>query len=213
MQNFIYILFLSFLFYLLGSLPFAYLIVKKKSNKDLTLEGSGNTGTLNAVKVTKSKFVGILVLLLDFSKGFIPLLIFDRIFLTPANLLIIPSVFLIIGHNYSVFIKFKGGRGLATSAGMFSFISFPVVIVWGIFWILFRFARRGTLFANFFATLLYIFPVYYFRNIFSNYTLFINPMANFDNSLITLAVITIFILIKHFEIFAQLNILPLKKES
>ncbi|HAX48012.1 MAG TPA: acyl-phosphate glycerol 3-phosphate acyltransferase, partial [Bacteroidetes bacterium] len=58
--------------YLIGSFPTAYILVKLRSNKDLTKEGSGNVGTLNSFTVSKSKAIGITVLLIDILKGALP---------------------------------------------------------------------------------------------------------------------------------------------
>jgi len=122
------------LFYLIGSFPTAYLLVKFKYKKNLSDEGSGNVGARNTFHVTNSKLYGIIVLLIDFLKGLIPVLWFLKYSETVLNididLVLIPSVFLLLGHNFSVWIKFKGGRGLATGAGMMVAINFSIVIIW-----------------------------------------------------------------------------------
>ena len=104
--------------YLVGSFPTAYIILKKRHDKDITTEGTGNVGAMNSFDVTGSKTTGIIVFVIDFLKGAIPAFVFGYIFQFPIQYIILPMIFIIIGHNYSVWLKLKGGRGLATSAGM-----------------------------------------------------------------------------------------------
>jgi len=99
--------------YLMGALPFGYLFGKLRGI-DLRAHGSGNIGTTNAFRVLGQK-AGIIVFLCDLAKGLIPALL-GKIFLGPgwgaaAGLLAV------IGHNWSVFLRFRGGRGVATAAG------------------------------------------------------------------------------------------------
>ncbi len=115
--------------YFLGSIPFSYVIAKKFSNIDITREGSQNIGARNAFEVTRNKWVGIISLVLDFTKGLVAVFIglyFNRV----VDYALIGAIFGVLGHNYSVFMKLKGGRGLATSAGALGFISPLSIIVW-----------------------------------------------------------------------------------
>ncbi|MDQ3022359.1 MAG: glycerol-3-phosphate acyltransferase [Bacteroidota bacterium] len=117
-------------FYLIGSFPTAYILVKLKHKKELTREGSGNIGARNTFEVTNSKLDGGIVLAADFLKGLIPVLWFFKYAGFEPQLVLFPSLFLLIGHNYSVWLKFKGGRGLATGAGIMIAINFTVVLLW-----------------------------------------------------------------------------------
>ncbi len=123
------------LFYLIGSFPTAYILVKVKHKKLLTLEGSGNIGARNTYEVTNSKLDSIIVLLVDFLKGFFPVIWFLNYSGFEKMLVIFPSLFLLIGHNYSIFLKFRGGRGLATAAGIMSVINFTLILLWLIFYL------------------------------------------------------------------------------
>jgi len=141
-------LFSSLIGYLLGSFPTAYLLLKKMSNVDITTQGSGNVGALNAFDVTKSKTLGVIVLLIDALKGllsvYLSLLIFPVNFIYPALALF----FTVFSHCYNPWLKFKGGRGLATATGGTALL-FPVVpIVWCIIWLIIFLMKKDIIFAN-----------------------------------------------------------------
>ena len=120
--------------YFLGSLPTAFLLVRWISRLDIRSAGSGNVGTLNSYQVTGSFFVGAAVLLLDAAKGIgavsLSGLLPDHDFAHQAC----AGVFSILGHNFPVWLRFRGGRGLATAAGVFSMFCWPLVLVWGLLW-------------------------------------------------------------------------------
>lgn len=105
----------AILSYLIGSFPTAYVIGKHFRKVDLSRNGSGNIGAMNAYEVTGSKFIGISVAAIDITKGLLVTLLSERDFGLILGL--VAALFVVVGHNYSVFMKFKGGRGLATSAG------------------------------------------------------------------------------------------------
>ena len=139
--------------YLIGSFPTGYLFVKTSHRKDLTKEGSGNVGTLNAVTVSGSKLIGVLVLVFDFLKGAVPVFLLAGVFNEDVITLYIASIFLILGHNFPVWLKFKGGRGLATGAGIFAVLNYWVLISWCLVWILLKLFKQDVLISNFIATL------------------------------------------------------------
>lgn len=120
--------------YFLGSLPIAFLFVRWKSRLDIRSAGSGNVGTLNSYQVTGSFLVGAAVLALDAAKGIAAVslsgLLPDHDFAHQAC----AGVFSILGHNFPVWLRFRGGRGLATAAGVFSMFCWPLVLVWGVLW-------------------------------------------------------------------------------
>lgn len=101
--------------YLIGSIPFSYLIPKWIGKIDIRLHGSGNTGTTNVVRTLGMK-VGVLAFIGDFLKGLIPTLI-GLIWLGEIGG-ITGALLSVIGHCYPVWLKFKGGKGVATSAGV-----------------------------------------------------------------------------------------------
>ena len=138
--------------YVIGSFPTAYLLVKAASGKDVTREGSGNVGTLNSFQVSKSKWVGIVVLLTDLFKGLVPVYIMLYVMNMTYSAAMIGACALILGHNYPVWLKFKGGRGLATGAGIFIIVNFYILAGWMVVWgAVFAF-KRDVLIANTAAT-------------------------------------------------------------
>lgn len=138
--------------YVIGSIPTAYIIVKLKTNKDVTREGSGNVGTLNSFQVTKSKSVGIAVLLIDLLKGAIPVYVIMHTFGYEYLTVMLGACAVILGHNYPVWLKFKGGRGLAPGAGLFLIINYYIVIGWCIVWLAVFIFKKSVLIANTAAT-------------------------------------------------------------
>jgi acyl phosphate:glycerol-3-phosphate acyltransferase len=138
--------------YLFGSFPTGYILLKRKGI-DITEKGSGNMGALNSYEVTNSKITGIAVLVLDFLKGFLAVLamkfIFPGAFIFPA----IALIFAVLSHNYNPWLKFKGGRGLATAAGGTS-ILFPfVLILWLLTWMISYLIKKDIHFANIWGTI------------------------------------------------------------
>ena len=121
-------------FYLIGSFPTAYLLLKYKYKKNIINEGSGNVGARNTFDITNSKLDGALVLIADFLKGLIPVLWYLNYSGYDIQMVVFPALFLLVGHNFSVWLKFKGGRGLATSAGIMVAVNFTLVILWLIFY-------------------------------------------------------------------------------
>lgn len=125
-------------YYLIGSIPTAYIVLKFRHRLDVREHGTGNVGAMNCYDVTGSKSTGIIVLLVDLFKGLIPALVLLYVLKLNLYFTIIPLVLLVLGHNFSVFIKFKGGRGLATGAGVLLVMNFWIVILWLIFYFIMR---------------------------------------------------------------------------
>lgn len=129
--------------YLLGSVPAAYLLVRWKSKIDIRNAGSGNVGTLNSFQVTRSKLVGGAVLVVDVFKGFVAVVLASVLFSSDAMLWAVAGTAAVIGHNYPLWLGFKGGRGLAPAAGAMLALGYGFIVVWGISWaIAFALTRR-----------------------------------------------------------------------
>ncbi|MFT6332544.1 MAG: glycerol-3-phosphate acyltransferase PlsY [Lentimonas sp.] len=114
-MTFYYLLFLT-LTYLISAVPFGLVIAKFFAQKDITKLGSGNIGATNVAR-TCGKTLGIVTLILDGLKGAIMVLIARTIFSDAANLEIFLSLVgavAVIGHIFPVYLKFKGGKGVAT---------------------------------------------------------------------------------------------------
>lgn len=121
--------------YLIGSFPTAFFLVKWKSNLDIRHHGSGNVGTLNSYEVTNSKVVGVGVLLFDLVKGTLSVLIVREAVSAEFVTLAVGGVAAVVGHNFPVWLGFKGGRGLATAAGVMFVVSWICVLLWMAAWL------------------------------------------------------------------------------
>jgi len=185
--------------YLIGSIPFSYFLTRKISDLDITKSGSGNAGAMNSYEVTGSKKTGILVLILDFLKGFIPAIVLTYILELSFEFSLLPFMLIIAGHNFSIFLKFKGGRGLATSAGISMVVNFWLVIFWiAVFFVIYSIKKNIHL-GNIFATILLPFFVTFSGDLIIRYN-FNNAIGIFSdfNLLLTYtAMMSLQILIKH----------------
>lgn len=117
--------------YLISSIPFG-LIVGKLFGKDVRKEGSGNIGATNVTRVVGKK-AGIVVLLLDALKGFFPVYFAKLIFLPKYVSLV--ALAAVIGHCFSIFLKFKGGKGVATAIGVLYALSVKSALIVSTFWL------------------------------------------------------------------------------
>ncbi|MCX7760487.1 MAG: glycerol-3-phosphate 1-O-acyltransferase PlsY [Hydrogenothermaceae bacterium] len=122
----------SILAYLIGSIPFG-LIVGKIFGKDVRKEGSGNIGATNVTRVIGKK-AGLLVLFLDAVKGFLPVYyLISKGY--PSKIVSVVSIFAVVGHTFSIFLKFKGGKGVATALGVLLALNTKVSIIILMLWI------------------------------------------------------------------------------
>ena len=140
--------------YVLGSIPFAYIITKRASGLDVRQHGSGNVGTTNAYEVTGKKSVRGMVFASDCLKGLIPVLVFAMMGWTESLLVLIPA--LILGHCYPIWLKFHGGRGLATMTGVIVPINPPMLVLWCIVFLITKKIRNQVHIAAITATLITI---------------------------------------------------------
>ena len=108
--------------YLIGAIPFGYLTAKRFRGIDIRTVGSGNIGATNVGRVLGFRFF-LLVFGFDMAKGLLPTLGFPNVFTlltaqpTPPDLRVLVALATILGHNFPVYLKFKGGKGVATSLG------------------------------------------------------------------------------------------------
>lgn len=156
--------------YFIGAIPFAHIVVKRKHKLKITEHGSGNVGAMNTFDVTKSKATGISVFVLDFLKGCIPALILTEVFKLSLPLIILPLFLIILGHNYSIFMRFKGGRGLAPATGIFIVINFLMVILWCVIYVITTRIKKNVHIGNVVATFLLPFPLLVAGNFFYKFT-------------------------------------------
>jgi len=130
--------------YLIGSLPFSYVVARLK-NIDIRQHGSGNVGATNVTRVVGVGY-GALALIGDVGKGVVAAWV--------ANLLNAPlwlSGLAVVGHNWSLFLKFTGGKGVATTLGLLLFFSWPALLVtvgvWVVTVLLTRYVAVGSMVA------------------------------------------------------------------
>jgi len=117
-MNLLYLVINTLLAYLIGSIPTAYIFGRVLKNLDIREHGSGNMGATNAFRVL-GRGPGLAVLILDVIKGIIPVTFLANAFgLGDALSLVIIAVATVAGHNWTVFLGFKGGKGMATTLGV-----------------------------------------------------------------------------------------------
>ena len=157
-----------FISYLMGSMPFGFLLTKFFLKKDIREIGSGNIGATNALR-TGNKLIGYGTLILDIVKAVIPVLISKFYF---EEYIYISALAVFIGHVFPIWLKFKGGKGVATYVGILFCINIYLGLVFIISWlIIFLFSKFSSL-ASILATL--VVPVYtLFNNDFENKYFFV----------------------------------------
>ena len=132
------LLIIIFCCYLIGSIPFGYILTKIFLKKDIRDIGSGNIGATNALR-TGNKTVGYLTLILDIFKAVIPVLYIKFKF---PELVYISSLSVFIGHVFPIWLKFKGGKGVATYVGILFSINYIFGIVFGFSWLIIFFISK-----------------------------------------------------------------------
>ena len=156
--NFIFII----LFYLIGSFPFALTLPKLFGFGDIRNIGSGNVGATNVLR-TGNKYLAFVVLCLDVLKGLLPFLLLNSFF---DNIGILHAIFLchfaILGHIFPVWLKFKGGKGVATYIGFLFGVNLFLGLFFLIFWIIIALISRYSSLSSIVASL--IAPIYFFIN-------------------------------------------------
>src|SRR6267142_2490517 len=110
--------------YLLGSIPFGLILARLFGRGDVRKGGSGNIGATNVSRVA-GPLAGILTLLLDGAKGAVEVLIAGRYSNDSATWMVIAGLAALLGHCFPVWLKFKGGKGVATAAGVYLALCAP----------------------------------------------------------------------------------------
>ena len=126
------IIFIFSLSYLLGSVPFGLILTKFFLNKDLRKIGSKNIGATNVLR-TGNKLIAALTLIFDITKGIIPVLLTKEYF---TDLIYLSSLAAFLGHIFPVWLKFKGGKGVATYLGILFVLSLNLSFIFCISWII-----------------------------------------------------------------------------
>ena len=144
--------------YLMGSIPFGLILTKIFLKKDIRDIGSGNIGATNVLR-TGNKIIGYLTLSLDILKAVIPVL---YIKFNYPELVYVSSLSVFIGHVFPLWLKFKGGKGVATYVGiLFSInyiLGFVFIVSWLIIFFILRYSSLGSILATF------VIPIFIFFN-------------------------------------------------
>ena len=142
------ILIVGIICYLIGSIPFGYILTKVFLKKDIRDIGSGNIGATNALR-TGNKTVGYATLFFDIVKAVIPIIYIKFNF---TELLYIASLCIFLGHVFPIWLKFKGGKGVATYVGILFalniYFGLVFIVSWFITFALFKFSSLSSLVAS-----------------------------------------------------------------
>ncbi|MDA8618820.1 glycerol-3-phosphate 1-O-acyltransferase PlsY [Candidatus Pelagibacter bacterium] len=149
--------------YLLGSIPFGLVLTKIFLKKDIREIGSGNIGTTNVLRTGK-KSLAVATLILDLLKGYFSIIITFFYF---DNLISYSALICFIGHIFPVWLKFKGGKGVATYLGVILALSYKFFLIFGITWLILSFLFRYASLSSILSSLIVFAYSYFFINNFS----------------------------------------------
>ena len=142
-------LIIGILSYLLGSIPFGYLFTKFFLKKDIRDVGSGNIGATNALR-SGNKLIGYLTLVFDIGKAVIPVLFVKMNY---PELIFLSSLCAFLGHVFPLWLKFKGGKGVATYLGILFVINISYGIIFITIWLFIYFLSKYSSLSSILATL------------------------------------------------------------
>tara|TARA_B110001454_G_scaffold183744_1_gene179054 strand:- start:255 stop:866 length:612 start_codon:yes stop_codon:yes gene_type:complete len=145
MENILIIIFS----YLCGSIPFGLILTKIFTNHDIRKIGSGNIGATNVLR-TGNKYLAIATLMLDVLKGYIPVMIVNSLLTEQVQ---ISALLVFLGHVFPIWLKFKGGKGVATYLGILFALSLPLSILFIFTWLvvslIFKYSSLSSMFSSF----------------------------------------------------------------
>jgi glycerol-3-phosphate acyltransferase PlsY len=144
--------------YLMGSIPFGLILTKIFLKKDIREIGSGNIGATNVLR-TGNKLIGYLTLILDVLKAVIPVIYIKINF---PELIYVSSLSVFIGHVFPIWLKFKGGKGVATYVGILFSINYFLGIIFVISWLIIFFISKYSSLGSILSTL--VIPIFIFLN-------------------------------------------------
>ena len=179
-------IFLIIIIYLIGSLPFALILTRLFGFGDIRNIGSGNVGATNVLR-TGNKLLAFFVLCLDIIKGFIPILILQFYFIDMSFLnKILICHFAVIGHIFPVWLKFNGGKGVATYIGFLfglnPYIAISFLLIWLVVAYISKYSSLGSLVGIFVAPAYFIFINFNFNiSIFFIYLSFVIVIKHKEN--------------------------------
>ena len=135
--------------YFCGSIPFGLILTQIFIKQDIRKIGSGNIGATNVLR-SGNKYLAFLTLILDVSKGYIPVLLTKQFF---PELLQLSALLAFLGHLFPIWLKFKGGKGVATFLGILFAISYGLAVLFIVSWLaislIFRYSSLSSIFSSF----------------------------------------------------------------
>ena len=146
--------------YLLGSIPFGLILTKLFLKKDIRDVGSGNIGTTNVLRTGK-KSLAAATLLLDLLKGYLSVIITFHYF---QDLISYSALLCFVGHIFPIWLKFKGGKGVATYLGVILALSYKFFLIFSIIWLVLTFLFRFASLSSIVSTLIIFLYSYFFEN-------------------------------------------------
>ena len=151
--------------YFLGSIPFGLVLTKIFLKKDIRNIGSGNIGTTNVLRTGK-KSLAIATLVLDLLKGYFSVIVTLTYF---ENLTSYSALICLVGHIFPIWLKFKGGKGVAAYLGVILALSYKFFLVFGVSWLILSFLFRFASLSSIVSSLIIFIYAYFFNE--NNYSL------------------------------------------
>jgi len=184
------IILVAFFSYLIGSIPFGLILTKIFSDQDIRKIGSGNIGATNVLR-TGNKYLAISTLILDIMKGYIAVIITKQYFL---ELIQLSALLVFLGHIFPIWLKFKGGKGIATFLGILFALSIELTFIFIFTWIcttlIFKYSSLSSIFAS-----LTVFVISFIKE---NVVKTIDPsISNVDDLKLLLFIFLVLILLTH----------------
>ncbi len=165
--------------YLSGSVPFGFLVTKIFGKIDVRNIGSGNIGATNVLR-TGNKFLAAVTLILDILKGYIPVFISAKYF---PELIELSCMLAFLGHLFPIWLKFKGGKGVATYVGILAALSLQLFFLFAFTWLvislIFKYSSVSSMFAS-----LTVFIVNFIKETFINSTEFLSSTGIVDSKIL-----------------------------
>ena len=165
--------------YLSGSVPFGFLVTKIFGKIDVRNIGSGNIGATNVLR-TGNKFLAGVTLVLDILKGYIPVFISAKYF---PELIELSCILAFLGHLFPIWLKFKGGKGVATYMGILAALSLQLFFLFAFTWLvislIFKYSSVSSMFAS-----LTVFIVNFIKETFINSTEFLSSTGIVDSKIL-----------------------------
>ncbi len=184
--------------YISGSIPFGFLVTKIFGKIDVRNIGSGNIGATNVLR-TGNKFLALITLILDILKGFLPVFISAKYF---PELIQLSCILAFLGHLFPIWLKFKGGKGVATYVGILAALSLQLFFLFAFTWLvislIFKYSSVSSMFAS-----LTIFVVNFIKETFINSTEFLSSTQIVDSKI--LFIFFILIIFTHRKNIANLK--------